>query len=219
MNLIAETHAIYPLDISRLGYTAGVMRIYTRTGDTGETGLYGGQRVRKDDLRVGAYGTVDEANAALGVAAATLENDPELRTVLFDLQRDLFTVGADLATPLERDATKAPIPRITPDDVQSLESLIDHFEETLPALQNFILPGGTLPSAYLHLARTLVRRAERDVVTLLHDTPDTVNDETMRYLNRLADLLFVLARAANARAGVSDVPWSRQDAGASIANS
>jgi cob(I)alamin adenosyltransferase len=191
------------------------MRIYTRYGDTGETSLYGGQQVHKDDTRVEAYGTVDETNALLGVAATHLTDDPELRDLVIDLQRELFTVGADLATPLERDARagKAVVPRVTPDHVTALEKLIDRYEDALTPLRQFIVPGGTSGAAALHHARTVCRRAERCVVTLHRAAPETMNAETLRYLNRLADLLFVLARAANHCAGVEDVPWTRSDAG------
>jgi cob(I)alamin adenosyltransferase len=193
--------------------TGNRMRIYTGQGDTGETGLYGGQRVPKDDARVEAYGTVDEANALLGVAATHLADDTELRDLVLDLQRELFTVGSDLATPLERDARagKAVVPRITPAHVKALEHIIDRYEETLTPLRQFILPGGTPAAAALHHARTVCRRAERRVVTLHRDAPDTMNAETLRYLNRLADLLFVVARAANRRAGVEDIPWTRAE--------
>lgn len=187
------------------------MRIYTRTGDSGETGLYGGQRVRKDDIRVATYGTVDEANALLGVAVTHLQNDPELHDLIQDLQRGLFNLGGDLATPLEREqsAGKALVPRIEAGQVTALEAWIDQYEATLPPLRQFILPGGTPTAAVLHQARTVIRRAERSLVTLRDTAGDSINPETLPYLNRLADLLFVLARVANHRAGVPDVPWSR----------
>lgn len=186
------------------------MRIYTRAGDTGDTGLYGGQRVRKDDVRVETYGTVDEANALLGIAIADLGGGEELREIVTGLQNDLFVVGGDLATPLDRDTPdKTAVPRMTAFHVEQLEAQIDRLEPGLPPLRNFILPGGSLIAANLHLARAVVRRAERRLVTLMDVEPDSVNPETLRYLNRLADLLFVLARATNRRAGVPDVPWSR----------
>jgi cob(I)alamin adenosyltransferase len=188
------------------------MKIYTRTGDEGETGLYGGQRVRKDDLRVEAYGAVDEANAALGLAITGLRNS-ELRTLATRLQSDLFTVGADLAAPLSRDeqAGHAIVPRITSRHVADIEAEIDLVEATLEPLKNFILPGGTLGAAGLHVARAALRRAERRTVALLRACPDDVNPESLRYLNRVADLLFVLARAANRRDGTHDVVWTRHD--------
>ena len=186
------------------------MKIYTRTGDTGDTGLYGGQRVGKDDVRVESYGAVDEANAALGVAAAHL-TDNELKSLVARLQSELFVVGADLATPLARDEHpgKTIVPRVEEKHVAALEPLIDTYESELAPLRNFILPGGDPGSAYLHLARTILRRAERRTVTLLRSDPAATSGNVVPYLNRLADLLFVLARVANHRAGVTDVPWTR----------
>ena len=187
------------------------MKIYTGTGDTGDTGLYGGQRVSKDDVRVEAYGTVDEASAVLGVANTHLEALPELSTLIARLQSELFTVGADLATPLERDAQagKSIVPRVEPAHATALEALIDRYEAELEPLRQFIVPGGSPAAAALHQARTVLRRAERRVVSLLHADPDSMNPEVLRYLNRVADLLFVLARVANRRAGVEDVLWTR----------
>lgn len=176
------------------------MKIYTRTGDDGETGLWGGLRVPKDAPRVQAYGTVDECNAAIGVARAA-GVDAELDALLARVQNDLFVVGADLATPGEA----ANIPRISEDAVQALEQAIDEMEAQLEPLRQFILPGGAPSAAYLHLARTICRRAERWVVTLSRSEP--VNPQITVYLNRLSDLLFVAARRANASAGVPDVPW------------
>ncbi len=188
------------------------MKIYTRTGDSGDTGLYGGQRVSKDDVRVESYGAVDEANAALGVAAAHL-TDNELCGLVARLQSELFVVGADLATPLARDGRDGTsiVPRIEEKHVAALEPLIDQYVAELAPLRNFILPGGDLGSAYLHLARTILRRAERRTVTLLHVNPTETNEAVIPYLNRLADLMFVLARIANHRAGVADVPWTREE--------
>ncbi|MBC8103064.1 MAG: cob(I)yrinic acid a,c-diamide adenosyltransferase [Cytophagales bacterium] len=186
------------------------MKIYTGTGDAGETGLYGGQRVGKDDVRVEAYGAVDEANAALGVAAAHLR-DGEILALVTQLQSELFTVGADLATPLARDtqAGKSIVPRIEARHSVALEQIIDRFEAELEPLRSFILPGGSPGAAFLHLARTITRRSERQTVVLWHTAPEEMNLEVLRYLNRLADLLFVLARAANHREGIADVPWTR----------
>ncbi|MES2460986.1 MAG: cob(I)yrinic acid a,c-diamide adenosyltransferase [Armatimonadota bacterium] len=186
------------------------MKIYTGTGDTGETGLYGGQRVGKDDKRVEAYGTVDEANAALGIAVGQI-TDAGLKIIITDLQSQLFTVGADLATPLERDAQagKNIVPRVEAHHSLALEQIIDRFEAELEPLRNFILPGGSPGASALHLARAVVRRAERRTVTLWQEAPDQMNAEVLRYLNRLADLLFVLARAANHREGIADVSWTR----------
>lgn len=182
-------------------YSEG-MKLYTRTGDTGETDLYGGERVRKDELRVVAYGGVDEANAALGVAA-TLGETQRLQ----QLQAELFVVGGDLATPLTLGEGR--VPRITAEDTARLEREIDALEATLEPLRNFILPGGTPLAVALHLARTVVRRAERGVVTLIDTEPEQTNPETLRYLNRLSDLLFALARSANQQAGQPDIPWKR----------
>lgn len=189
------------------------MKIYTGTGDRGETGLYGGARVSKDHARVEAYGTLDETNALLGVAAAHLlqTQDTELAAVVARLQSELFTLGADLATPLVREAQagKSLVPRIEAAHSVGLEDLIDRFEADLSPLTTFILPGGSPAAAVLHQARTVARRAERRTVSLWHDAPDDMNPEVLRYLNRLADLLFVLARAANAQAGIADIPWTR----------
>jgi cob(I)alamin adenosyltransferase len=189
------------------------LRIYTRTGDMGDTGLFGGERVRKDDARVEAYGTVDELNAVLGVARVQAE-DPELRETLAAFQDRLFAVGADIATPMETATQRGrvSIERIAPERVEALERLIDRFESELPPLTRFILPGGSALAAALHLARTVCRRAERRCVTLAHLAEDadnpTINPEVIRYLNRLSDLLFVLARVANHRQGVEDIVWN-----------
>jgi cob(I)alamin adenosyltransferase len=178
------------------------VKIYTKTGDAGETGLWGGLRVPKDALRVHAYGTVDECNAAIGIARAS--NMPtELDALLGQIQNQLFVVGSDLATPGE--ATY--IPRISANDVTTLENAIDDLEAGLEPLRQFIQPGGTLAAAQLHLARTVCRRAERWVVSLARE--EAVNPEVSVYLNRLSDLLFVAARAANAFANVPDVPWEK----------
>jgi cob(I)alamin adenosyltransferase len=176
------------------------MKIYTKTGDAGETGLFGGGRVPKDDPRVRAYGEVDELNAALGLAVAL---DPkELGTdALQAIQRDLFGIGAELATP---DSRKVKTP-VTAEQVQVLEQLIDKYDAGLPPLKNFILPGGTPKAAAFHLARTTCRRAERSVVTLSH--AQQLNPLIIHYLNRLSDLLFMLARAANQQAGRGDIVW------------
>jgi cob(I)alamin adenosyltransferase len=181
------------------------LKIYTKTGDRGETGLWGGLRVGKDSARVQAYGSVDECNAAIGVARAALGATPaaaELDTLLARIQDQLFVVGADLATPGEA----ANIPRIGAAEIAFLEQTIDALEAELAPLKQFILPGGAPAAAQLHLARTVCRRAERYTVALAREEP--VGDQVGVYLNRLSDCLFVLARAANARAGVPDVPWN-----------
>ncbi len=180
----------------------------------GDTGLFGGARVRKDDARVEAYGTVDELNAVLGVARAQAEHDPELRDTLAAFQDRLFAVGADIATPMAAATQRGrvSIERIAPERVEALEQLIDRFEAELSPLTRFILPGGTALAAALHLARVVCRRAERRCVTLAHLEEDadhpSLNPEVIRYLNRLSDLLFVLARVANHRQGTEDVVWN-----------
>ena len=168
------------------------MKIYTKTGDLGETGLFGGRRVPKHHLRIEAYGTVDETNAVLGLAASRC-TDPELCDAIRRVQSELFSVGADLATPL--DAQSDHIVRVDEVIIQRLEAEIDVWEEALPELKNFILPGGNESAATLHVTRTICRRAERTVTALAEQEP--INPITQRYLNRLSDWLFVLARIAN----------------------
>ncbi len=179
------------------------MRIYTRTGDTGETGLIGGARVPKDDLRVEAYGNVDELNATLGLTRCFIEHE-DLNALMERIQRQLFDMGAELASPPERAHQFATLSEA---DVQALEQAIDQLEAELEPLRQFILPGGTPAAAALHLARTVCRRAERRVVTLHRHS--TVRPVVIQYLNRLSDLLFVMARVVNHRASVPDVPWKR----------
>jgi len=183
------------------------MRIYTRTGDQGDTGLFGGQRVPKNHPRVAAYGDVDELNAVVGVCVAFCA-DSEMRSTLELLQDDLFVVGSDLATPQEegeRVGRKA-VQRVSEGMVAALEGLIDRYEEGVPPLTQFIHPGGAPLAAQLHLARTVCRRAERTVLTAAGR--EALNPEAAVYLNRLSDLLFTLARAANHRAGHAETPWS-----------
>jgi cob(I)alamin adenosyltransferase len=177
-------------------------RIYTRSGDGGETGLGTGTRVPKDHPRVVAYGEVDELNAVLGLARAC----PGMLEVelLRSIQNDLFDVGADLCVPPADDEPPGQRLRITPSQVERLERAIDRLNEPLQALQSFILPGGTTSAAWLHLARTVCRRAERSVVILARAEP--INPQALAYLNRLSDLLFVLARVAN-DGGRADVLW------------
>lgn len=176
------------------------MKIYTRTGDDGTTGLFGGGRVRKDDLRVAAYGAVDEANAAIGLARS-FGLDTDLDKLLAQLQHALFDVGADLATPADA-AARAHLRPVSAEDVADLEAAIDRLDAEVEPLRQFILPAGHATSAALHVARSVVRRAERDVVALAAVAP--VAEATQRYLNRLSDLLFVLARVANSRHGVAE---------------
>jgi cob(I)alamin adenosyltransferase len=178
------------------------MKIYTRTGDDGTTGLLGRARVPKHDARVEAYGSVDELNAALGAARA-LDEEAWVGDELDVIQARLFALGAELAA--TNSAPLASIQRIGDDDVTELENLIDRLEADLPALRNFILPGGSELGAALHLARTVCRRAERRVVTLQAEA--AVEPRLVRYLNRLADLLFVMARWCNRRAGVAEQEW------------
>ncbi len=178
------------------GEALRITRVYTRTGDAGETSLVDGSRVSKDDLRVAAYGEVDELNSVLGLARAWTE-DEEIAAILEGMQNDLFTVGADLATPLGTD-----VPRVSQEMVDQQEQLIDRLLEELEPLREFILPGGTNVGAALHLARAIARRAERGVVTL--GARDELNANCLRYLNRASDLLFVLARVANRRSGTPE---------------
>ena len=184
-------------------------KIYTRTGDRGETGLFGGQRVPKDDVRVDAYGEVDELNSVLGLVAWHLQvaEQDEIVAGLRRVQADLFTIGANLATPAPEDGGResAHIPSLAEGRAAELEAWIDVAETELEPLKAFILPGGTPAASALHLARTVCRRAERRVVTLARQA--RVGDDIVVYLNRLSDLLFTLARLANHRAGVPDVPW------------
>ena len=180
-------------------------RIYTTTGDDGTTGLVRGPRRVKYDLRVEAYGTVDEANATIGQARVYTGSMPKIDMILSRIQNDLFDVGSDLATPGADAPDAQPSLRIRPVQTEFLEKQIDHFNADLEPLKSFILPGGTPLSAALHLARTVTRRAERITVELAATEADT-SPETIRYLNRLSDLLFVLARVANNN-GTKDVLW------------
>jgi cob(I)alamin adenosyltransferase len=186
-----------------------MVKIYTRTGDAGETSLLGGRRVRKDDLRIETIGDVDEVNAVLGVVRAELggnKSAAELDATLAAVQHRLFDLGADLAMP---DRSGANAGMLNDQDIAMLESAIDRSDSTLAPLQNFILPGGSPSAAQLHLARCVCRRAERRLVQLA--AVEDVRGELVRYLNRLSDLLFVLARAANTAAGVADVNWEKKE--------
>lgn len=178
------------------------MKIYTKTGDGGETGLFGGPRVRKSDARVSAYGDVDELNAAIGLVRAGVE-DPELEAHLARIQDELFCVGAELATPPDAKARSA-VPPVEPRWTAALEAAIDAWELELPPLHQFVLPGGTRTAAALHLARCICRRAERQVVAL---PAEARGAPLLAYLNRLSDFLFVAARLANHRAGRPEVQW------------
>lgn len=176
-------------------------RIYTKTGDNGETGLGDGNRVPKDSPRVVAYADVDELNSVLGLVRTTSCPEPEL---LLLIQNDLFDLGADLCVPNQAHEVPGQCLRIVPEQVATLERHIDRLNEPLPTLRSFILPGGNPAAAWLHLARTVCRRAERSVVTLQRQ--ETINPHALIYLNRLSDLLFVLARVANG-GGTADVLW------------
>ncbi|MFG1350848.1 cob(I)yrinic acid a,c-diamide adenosyltransferase [Xanthobacter autotrophicus] len=181
-------------------------KIYTRTGDDGTTGLGTGARVAKYDLRVDAYGAVDEANAAIGLARLHLSGEAALDAMLMRIQNDLFDLGADLCVPPKADEAPGTALRIVPAQVTRLETDIDLLNAELSPLTSFILPAGTPASAYLHFARTVCRRAERIMVELSHQPDETVGGPAIHYVNRLSDLLFVAGRYANAR-GADDVLW------------
>lgn len=175
------------------------MKIYTKTGDDGTTGLQGNVRVLKSNPRIIAYGAVDEANAALGIAL-TYELDEELREILTLLQNELFVVGADLSNISENHEN-----RVTKEMIDNLEQLIDKFDDELEPLTNFILPGGDRVASQIHFVRTIIRRSECNTI-ILKQTED-INENCIAYLNRLSDLLFVLARTINNRKGKKDIPW------------
>ncbi|GAA2599414.1 cob(I)yrinic acid a,c-diamide adenosyltransferase [Dactylosporangium fulvum] len=180
-------------------------RIYTKTGDAGETGLGDFSRVLKTHPRIGAYADVDEANAAIGVALALGDLADEVRDVLTVVQNDLFDVGADLCNPITPEPAHPPL-RVTEAQVERLEAWCDEFNPRLPKLDSFILPGGTPGAALLHVARTVTRRAERSAWALMEVEPDTTSPVALRYLNRLSDLLFILCRIANPGGDVKWVP-------------
>ncbi|TWT82832.1 Cob(I)yrinic acid a,c-diamide adenosyltransferase [Planctomycetes bacterium CA13] len=181
------------------------MKIYTRTGDSGSTGLFGGPRVSKDDDRIEAYGTVDELNAVLGTARSEQVSET-IDAQLQQVQNELFSIGAELATP---DPDQHDMRIINESHVTRLEQWIDQHEQTLTPLKNFILPAGTTAATQLHLSRAVCRRAERRVVTLVRRHDVKVTEASIVYLNRLSDLLFVLARVVNVEAGVAEVHWER----------
>jgi cob(I)alamin adenosyltransferase len=184
------------------------MKIYTKTGDEGQTGLFGGPRVRKDDMRIEAYGTVDELNAAIGVVRCQ-PLPSMIDQCLLRVQSELFSVGAELATP---DPHKHGMALIGDRQIAALEAAIDQLEETLPPLRNFILPGGSPDAAQLHVARGICRRTERRVVALASQPGVSVSTQIIRYLNRLGDYLFVAARSAGQHAGSAEIPWEKPPA-------
>jgi cob(I)alamin adenosyltransferase len=182
------------------------MKIYTKTGDKGDTALFGGKRVDKDNSRIKAYGTVDELNSVIGLAVAEVRSE-EVKSVLLKIQNELFTVGSDLATPEENINSSKYVSRIDEQNTIHLENIIDRFDSKLPGLTNFILPGGIKGAAFLHNARTICRRAEREIVSLSKE--EKTNPSILIYLNRLSDLLFVLARYENFVSGIDDIPWNK----------
>ena len=186
------------------------MKIYTKTGDDGETGLFGGARVSKASLRVTAYGEVDELNSTIGWARVAVD-ESELDTLLDTIQNELFEVGAELGSTADRKE-KGGLPIIAESQVLVLESAIDRYENGPPPLTSFVLPGGSESASRFHVARTVCRRAERALVSL--SAEESVREELLRYLNRLSDLMFVLARYANFKAGVADIPWTGRSSSA-----
>jgi len=184
------------------------LKIYTKTGDKGETGLFGGKRVQKSSVRINAYGTVDELNAALGLSLCYVQNE-KVKSVLEQLQNQLFVVGADLATPLETGSIRqrGTIPRVSEDDISESEKAIDFFDKQLEELRYFILPGGSKSAAQLHIARTICRRAEREIVLLSQQ--EEINQNIVIFVNRISDLLFVLSRIENKTAEIPDQKWGK----------
>ncbi len=184
------------------------MKIYTKTGDKGKTSLFGGERVGKNSVRLEAYGTVDELNSVLGIAVANGLSD-KVKKIISVLQNQLFILGSDLATPLESETKiKINVPRTTAEMVEKLENWIDDLDAELPGLKVFVLPGGAEGAAYLHFARTVCRRAERITVEL--SGREQINEFVVKYLNRLSDLLFVLARYENFVNDIPDVKWENK---------
>lgn len=180
------------------------MKIYTKTGDKGETGLFGGERVSKNNLRLNAYGSIDELNSFLGLAVIEVTNN-EIKNVLKDLQNKLFVLGSDLATPETEKNAKLKITRLPESYITDTEKTIDKFEAQLDELKNFILPGGSKGSAILHVCRTISRRAEREVVALKNT--EHIGENIVIFLNRLSDLFFVLSRFENKYSNIPDTKW------------
>lgn len=195
---------MYTMAADRSETPVVLSRIYTRTGDDGSTALGDGSRTAKSDLRLAAYADVDEANCAIGVAVTVGQLPAEIGELLIRIQNELFDVGADLCNPIAADPPYPPL-RIDESYITALEQACDEHNESLPTLRSFVLPGGTAGSALLHTARTVVRRAERTAWAALAGHGDTMNPLTVRYLNRLSDLLFILARRANEPGG--DLLW------------
>lgn len=178
------------------------MKIYTKTGDEGDTKLFGGQKIKKSNKRIQTYGDIDELNAVLGITLAHI-NTPSLKNIILALQNELFILGSDLATPIEQSIGNKTIPRIKEEMVLNLEELIDKHEEQIPPIRNFILPNGTITASFLHMARTITRRAERSIVALMEE--ESINKTVLKYVNRLSDLFFVLARFDNCKNGILEV--------------
>lgn len=180
------------------------MKIYTKSGDKGETGLFGGERVSKDSPRINAYGTVDELNSFIGLALTEVK-DEEVKVLLKRIQNLLFTIGSDLATPDTEKNKKFNIPRINAEHIEELEREIDKFDSRLEELRNFILPGGCKSATLLHVCRTICRRAERKAIRLNNEVK--INSDIIIFLNRLSDLFFVLSRYENKISGTEDIKW------------
>ncbi len=182
------------------------MKIYTKTGDTGETGLFGGERVSKNSVRIEAYGTVDELNSIIGLTITEC-NSEEIKTLLQKIQNKLFVLGSDLATPDSEKNKKLNISRVTPDFAAEIENSIDYFTSQLEELRNFILPGGSKGASMLHVCRTICRRAERRVIAI--DDGISISSDIIIFLNRLSDLFFVLSRFENKVSGIPDITWKQ----------
>lgn len=181
------------------------MKIYTKTGDEGKTSLFGGERVEKNHLRLEAYGTIDELNSVLGVSSS-FNNDELVKKIIYEIQNSLFRVGSELATPPE--VKSKAIVSISSEEITNIENVIDDIELKLNPLQNFILPGGSKSASFLHLARTICRRAERKIIEL--DLNESINPDIIVYINRLSDLLFVLARFANHLSSTPEIGWKQR---------
>jgi len=182
------------------------VKIYTKTGDKGETGLFGGERISKDSIRIQAYGTIDELNSFIGLAVTEVADDT-VKEILQNIQNRLFTVGADLSTPENEKNKKLNFFRTPEEFYLDIEKAIDHYESKLDELKNFILPGGSKGAALLHICRTITRRAEREVVAL--NKTVKIGDNIIIFLNRLSDLFFVLSRFENTVTGTPDIIWNK----------